>query len=113
MHTERGPLSLAVMYSLILVLGALKVCMVLLNGVEDHVADAAGVTAAQPWRDTDRGTKFPVRMFAISAHSCLRKQQLPKCFQQRKFCTDSRKKVLFLTLHCRLILLIRVHLQKI
>lgn len=90
-------------------------CMVLLNGVEDHVADAAGVTAAQPWGDTDKGTEVPVRMLAISACSGFRKQQLPKCFQQRKFRTDWRKKkkVLFLTLHCRLILLIRVHLQKI
>lgn len=43
------------LYSLVLVLGALKVCMVLLNGVEDHTADAAGVTTAQPWRD--RNTK--------------------------------------------------------
>lgn len=56
-HSE-GPLTLAVMYSLILVLGALKVCMVLLNGVEDHVADAAGVTAAQAWRDR-HGFKGP------------------------------------------------------
>lgn len=48
-------------------------CMVLLNGVEDHVADAAGVSAAQPWRDTDTGSKFPVSTFSISAH---RKQQL-------------------------------------
>lgn len=41
------------MYSLVLMLGALEVCMVLLNGVEDHTADTAGITTTQPWRDTD------------------------------------------------------------
>ena len=39
------------LYSLVLVLGALEVCMVLLNGVEDHTADTTGVTTAQPWRE--------------------------------------------------------------
>lgn len=41
------------MYSLVLMLGALEVCMVLLDGVEDHTADAAGITTTQPWWDTD------------------------------------------------------------
>ncbi len=41
------------LYSLVLVLGALEVCMVLLDGVEDHTADTAGVTTAQPWSDTN------------------------------------------------------------
>lgn len=40
--------TVTLLYSLVLVLGALEVCMVLLDGVEDHTADAAGVTAAQP-----------------------------------------------------------------
>lgn len=48
-------------------------CMVLLNGVEDHVADAAGVTAAQPWRDTDMGSKVAVRTFSLSARRHFRK----------------------------------------
>lgn len=36
------------LYSLVLVLGALEVCMILLNGVEDHTADTARVTTSQP-----------------------------------------------------------------
>lgn len=72
------------MYSLILVLGALKVCMVLLNGVEDHIADTAGVTAAQSWGDTDTGSKVTVRAFSVCVRGRFRKQQLlrQKCFQQ-------------------------------
>lgn len=36
------------LYSLVLVLGALEVCMILLNGVEDHTTDTARVTTSQP-----------------------------------------------------------------
>lgn len=79
---RQGP-SLVVIYSLILVLGALKVCMVLLNGVEDHIADAAGVTAAQSWRDRDTGSKVTVRTFSVHPRCRCRKQQQlrQKCFQ--------------------------------
>ena len=32
--------------------------MVLFDGVEDDTADAAGVTTAQPWRDTDTQVQY-------------------------------------------------------
>lgn len=51
---ERPSIHQSLLYSLVLVLGALDVCVVLLNGVEDHTADTAGVTTAQPWRDRDK-----------------------------------------------------------
>lgn len=108
---RQGP-SLVAIYSLILVLGALKVCMVLLNGVEDHIADAAGVTAAQSWRDTDTGSKVTVRTSSVQP---LQKAAAAaaKVLPTVKILYRLAIKVLFLTLYCRRILLIGVHLEKI
>lgn len=39
---------LLVLLQVVLVLGALEVCMVLFDGVEDHTTNAAGVTTAEP-----------------------------------------------------------------
>lgn len=107
--------TVVVMYSLILVLGALKVCMVLLNGVEDHIADTAGVTAAQSWGDTGTGPKVTVRAFSCVCAQPLQKAAAaaPKVLPTVKILYRLAIKVLFLTLHCRRILLIRVHLEKI
>lgn len=89
--------------------------MVLLDGVEDHIADAAGVTAAQSWRDTDTGSKVTVRTSSVHARSRCRKHQLlrQKVLPTVKIFYRLAIKVLFLTLYCRRILLIGVHLEKI
>lgn len=107
---RQGP-SLVAIYSLILVLGALKVCMILLNGVEDHIADAAGVTAAQSWRDRDTGSKVTVR--TSSVHPQKAAAAAAKVLPTVKILYRLAIKVLFLTLYCRRILLIGVHLEKI
>lgn len=91
-------------YSLVLVLGALKMCMVLLDGVEDHTADAAGVTTAQPWRDRNaRRTGYyeDPKTENLKKSSAWWAAALPTI------------NALFLTRQCWVISLIRVHLEKI